>query len=286
MTNINNKEGIRVPIDNSFFTNEIDNIINSKKDRGSIRIGRFINSIFPNKFTNAEIEDFVNIVRNKNVDKYEFKIISGDDIKKYYKVENCADYDPKKGRYSVMGTLGNSCMMNKDEVSSNIFDIYTKNPDVCKMLIMLNNGELVARALLWNVHCEVLEGPKVGEEFEGEFLDRIYYQHSWMVKSMRDYAESKGYITKYYGGLSFEANTEQRYTLKDGKFYKLNMRVPIKKIFYKSFPYLDTFIYYDVKNGDLNNYKKDGFKLFSIDGSYSSSGGLGNRIRNNIRRFK
>lgn len=228
MTKLNDKEGLKIPIANAFFTNEIDSIVNSK-NRSTIRIGRLINSLFPGKFSAAEVEDFVSIVRNKNVDKYEFKIVSGDDIKKYYKSENCAGYNPDQGRYSLIGTLGGSCMMNKEAETSKIFDIYTKNPEVCKMLIMLNKGELVARALLWNVHCEDIN--KDDSEFDAVFLDRIYYQQPWMVKSMRDYAESNGYITKYYGDFGYDSNTDQKYVLKDGLFYKLNMTVSIKKIF-------------------------------------------------------
>ncbi len=280
MSNRNLLDVDKVPIGNVFFNNEISSIVSNKKDRNVIRIGKLINSLFPNKFTSSEIERFVDIIRAKNSNNYEFKVVSGDEIKEYYNSDNCAEYDYTQP-YSK-GTLGSSCMMDKSYSNDKIFDIYTKNPDVCKMLVMLNKGELVARALLWKVHCV---DRRSGDEFDGELLDRIYYQYHWMITSMMEYAESKGYLIKYHND-GYTAGSENRQVVKDGVVMSLKMSVPIKKIFYKSFPYIDTFLYFDVKNGLLTNYKTGGFQLNNIDGTYAASGGVANRFHNYIRKFK
>lgn len=280
MTLLSDEQGEKVDIKKKFFSNEINNILDSK-NRSTIRIGKLINSLFPNKFNDSQVEKFVNIIRSKNTNNYEFKIVSGDDIKKYYSSESCADYSEESntGWYSI-GTLGSSCMMDKGEYSPKIFDIYTKNPDTCRMLVMLNKGELVARALLWKVHCFNLE---TSDEFDGQYLDRIYFQYPWMVNSMSEYANENGFIMKYYNsGISHNDHK----AILNGKEVFLKMTVNVKKIFYSSFPYIDTFKHFDVKNGILANYDVKGFVLGDIGGDYSSSGGVGNRMRNFVRRFK
>ena len=274
MSNLSNDEGDKVDINKRFFNSEVEKILNSKT-RSTIRIGKLVNSLFPNKFSDSEIEKFVNIIRAKNSTEYNFRIVSGEEILNYYDSENCAD--PDNSTYQL-GTLASSCMMDKPR---SIFEIYVKNPETCKMLVMLNNrDELVARALLWKVDCTDMEN---GEKFKAEFLDRVYFQKEWMSNSMIDYATENGFIIKYYNsGISHNdckvvLNGEDRY---------LRMTVSIRKIFYKRFPYLDTLKYFDVKNGLLANYKVSGFTLCDLGGSYSSSSGLSNNFRNSIRRFK
>ena len=86
------------------------------------------------------------------------KIIQGDEMIQYYSQRS---YHPE-----IPGTLHNSCM--KHDHCRDYFEVYTKNPEVCKMLIMIDNrGRLLGRTLLWTA-----VDPENGSEVL--VMDRIY----------------------------------------------------------------------------------------------------------------
>lgn len=266
--------------------------------RGNIKIGKFVNKILKNKYPEALVDNFVTYIKSKSVKKenWNFSLVKGDEISKYYNSGNYVD---------IRGTLGHSCMSDKlgrDDVTvntphgtsttygvkgvSNIFDIYTKNPESCSLLIMTNEeGKLGARALVWDAKvtfCRDYKGD-VCELGDIKFLDRIYTIDDWMVHRMIKWAQDNGMANRNYQSLGDGDWIEYK-----GVKYQTEMEVNVKKIHYSAFPYLDTFNRYDVKNGKLYNYKPSkfsGFGLQSTSGTYGTVTGTSPRLRNYIRRF-
>ena len=266
--------------------------------RGNIKIGKFVNKILKGKYPEALVDKFVTYIKSKSVKKesWNISLVKGDEIIKYYDSNNYAE---------IRGTLGNSCMTDKlgrDDVTvrtphgtsttfgvkgvSNIFDIYTKNPESCSLLIMTNEqGKLGARALVWNAKvtfCRDTKG-QVTQLDNIQFLDRVYTTEDWMVHRMTKWAKDNGMAIRNYQGLGDSDWIEY-----NGVKYQAEMEVNVKKIHYSAFPYLDTFNRYDVKRGKLYNYKPSkfsGFGLQSTHGNYGTTTGTTPRLRNYIRRF-
>jgi len=90
-------------------------------NKNAIKIGKFIKKVL-SATTDAQIEEFVNELKavQDNL-KEKIELVSGEEIAKWYKSENC---------YSG-GSLGNSCMVDK-----NFFDIYIQNPESVNLLII------------------------------------------------------------------------------------------------------------------------------------------------------
>lgn len=266
--------------------------------RGNIKIGKFINKVLKGKYPEALVDKFVTYIKSKSKKKenWTISLVKGDEISKYYDSNNYVE---------IRGTLGSSCMTDKlgrEDVTvrtphgtsttygvkgvSNIFDIYTKNPESCSLLIMTNEeGKLGARALVWDAKVTFCRDTKgdVSQLGDIKFLDRIYTIDDWMVNKMTRWAQDNGMAYRYYQGLHDDGTI----SYKDVK-YKSEMEVNVKKIHYSAFPYLDTFNRYDVKNGKLYNYKPSkfsGFGLQSTSGNYGTTTGTTPRLRNYIRRF-
>ena len=263
--------------------------IKNFRNRNQIKIGKFVTSVL-GAIPAKELEDFVNKLKSNKDRGYEIKTVEGDEIKKYYKTEALAD-NPNLNYSEIM----RSCMRDKEKVKPNVFDIYAKNPESCKMVVMLDdNGGLVSRAILWKVNNS--QNTSTNEYFGGQkteetrllklpesfwFMDRVYSVESWMDKSMYDWADKKGYVCK-------RGNWGNRNIVFNGVGGHCEMEVDVKKIAYKGFPYMDTFIYYDVKNGKLRNFDAPGFKGFGLQstaGNYGTTTGTGPVLRNYIRRF-
>jgi hypothetical protein len=251
-----------------------DDILKSPT-RAKIKIGRFLNKVIntPKKYPESLIDKFVVYLQsqsNAKEEKYTFKVVKGDEITKYYDSNNYAQ---------VRGSLGNSCMNDRD-----VFDIYTKNPEVCSLLVMLNSSDkLVARAFIWDVDIKNGFTKKEEEVDLGDkikFLDRVYSIEDWMVHSMTKWAKDNGLAIKTY-------NHGNKWVSYNDTIYDLKMEVPVNKIHYSNFPYVDTFNFYDVKAGKLLNYSgKSGLGLQSTQGNYGTATGYSPRIRNYIRKFK
>jgi len=219
------------------------------KSRNQLKIGRFINQLFPDKYTTKEVEDFVNLVKSKQNINDEFQLISGEDIRYWYN-----DYK----YYSNCGDLGNSCMRN--EVCQPFFNIYVKNPK-CQMLILKRDNLLVGRALIWHINY-------TGEEFSFEYMmDRVYTNKPSDILKFHEYAKEKGWARKYKNSYSDEYSfvvNEKRYDAKVGFQLEINE--------YETYPYVDTYKFYNPTTGIIQNYAPDerGFyKLESTHGSYT-----------------
>jgi hypothetical protein len=210
--------------------------------------GAFVNKIFKD-IPAREIELFSNIFQLQNEQgSLSFRTVSGNQIKKWYYWENYQ---------SQCSSLGSSCM--KHDSCQDYLTIYTQNPEVCKMLILVDSDDmLVGRALLWNI-----DGDK------HKIMDRIYtvnddkYQHKF-----KDWADKNGYWYK----------SEQKWN--NCLWFESNGKVELKEIEFDlpnfqegdSLPYMDTFKFGNIKSGKIYNYIPESHRnirtFIASDGGY------------------
>jgi hypothetical protein len=221
-----------------------------EKARNPVKLGRFVNNILPGEFTAKEVEDFVNKFKAALEQSGEkFIEVSGEEIGDYY--------DHKK--YAKMsGTLGSSCMAKQE---SSIFQIYMDNPEVCRMLVLLEDDLVIGRALIWK-----LETSDNAAEY---FLDRQYTIKESDVEKFRKYAIENGWSYKTYNN-----HTNLGSVTYNDESKTIKMTVKVKKNNYDEFPYVDTFRRYDPSTGILYNDYENGeesigcFILSSTSGGY------------------
>lgn len=245
------------------------------KSRSQIRIGRLVNRLFPGKYTDKQIETFVNKFKASLENSLEkFVVVEGEEIEKWYSYEK---------HYENTGTLGNSCMKN----STGIFDIYIKNPQVCRMLILTEGGKLKGRALVWKVlsaQKNIKIKPDTTPQFE-YFMDRQYTISDSLVERFRNYATDQGWAYKttnnhhsfndvaFKGEYNYLKMTVQLNIVKDVRKVG-DMSMDISDCDYKRYPYMDTFRRYDVSTGILyNDDNREGgnagqYILESTDGGF------------------
>jgi len=193
-------------------------------------IGRLVRAILKDNkitFVDKDIEDFVNdfkatyemVEGNVNI-----KIVSGEEIRDRYHVDGYS-----QRTMSGSGTLGKSCMRYSDAQS--YLDIYAFNPDVCRLVIKLDErGKLEARALLWTTN-------------KGLFLDRVYYTDDSDEDLLNNWVKVKfdNKVILYedsYTGL------EVQLTKGDDKATKSS-----------EFPYMDSLPYYSFSTCKLYSYE-------------------------------
>ena len=189
-----------------------------KRGRTEITIGRWLRRIvvdvYKSSVSDADIEKFVNQYKSAfDGEDTNLEVVQGDEIKKWYLESN---YE------IVRGQLGNSCM--RYARCQDFFDIYTKNPEVCQLLIMRSDkspDKIVGRSLLWNL--------KNGEKYQ----DRIYTILDSDKEIFSDWAEKNGYKT-YDSSYS-------------------NLEVQLGEHKYEKFPYMDTFVSYSPTKYLLSN---------------------------------
>lgn len=211
------------------------------KGRVKIKYGSFINKIFKN-VPPKDIEKFSSLVKSiTDQPDYEFKVVSGDDIRRYY-----------HGSYhaSNKGSLGVSCMRHDN--CQNYFNMYVNSPEI-KMLIMFNlYGGVLARAILWHLD------EKNGIDGEFKFMDRIYSTKDDQFHLFYDWAKKNGYNYKEKQAW----NTPYRFQFKNDTFHK-KMKIKLKNPPHRwakenggpGLPYLDTFKWINLKDGTLYSYK-------------------------------
>jgi len=216
-------------------------------NKNVVKIGKFIKKLLP-LTTDAQVEDFVNELKavQDNL-KEKIELVSGDEIAKWYRSENC---------YSG-GSLGSSCMVDK-----NFFDIYTQNPESVNLLIMKSGDKIVARALVWKIKTS---NPQLGFTY---YMDRVYTNKDHQEKVMIAFAEKQGWAYRVPGGVY------ERGVMYQGKKHDIKMSVQIKKLKYEKYPYMDTFSRYDYVTGELwndmnKNQRTRGHILTSTQGDFS-----------------
>jgi len=236
------------------------------RHRVSMRIGRFVNTVFPNRFPaslravagqkSRDVENFVRMYKSIVGQEEKIKlldIVKGSNISKWY---NSKNYDTLKG------SLGGSCM---SRVSRSFLSIYDKNTKSVSLVILYKNKKktkIVARAILWTLHNPTGRC----------FLDRIYTNDSSDEQIFIDYAKKNGWL--YKGSQSYG----RRYSVTDpliDKSRRTNLQVKLKFTKLTNFPYMDTMYYMDTKNKTLSNQPRGAnYTLTSTGGGRSSHNGV------------
>jgi hypothetical protein len=238
------------------FNHNLSNI--PKLDRNPIKITRIINKLVSDKFTPADIDVFSRKFIAKISNKHEFRIVEGDDIAYWYNMD----------RYSeTSGDLGNSCMRS---VPAYFFEIYTSNPDVCRMIIMLDDEEkLLGRALLWKISKHSVEGntnKKIKSDDDLYYMDRQYTINSTLTEYFREYARKNGWSYKTYNNAGNTKNVTYNDTT-----YSVSMEIDITES-YSHYPYMDTFKRFDPNDytlyNDDNEDHEDHYILEDTGGGY------------------
>lgn len=204
------------------------------KSRNDVKLGRLINALLPGKYTSKDIEEFTNKFKAALTNQGErFEEVSGDDINHWYNADNYKE---------MSGTLGNSCMARK----SGLFGIYTENPDVCKLLILVEDDKLIGRALVWKLSSIKIYGKDPIDDLW--FMDRQYTIKDSDVEKFRNYAKEKGWIYK-------SSNNHHSFTnvTIEGEEKNANLSVKVEAKNYRRYPYMDTFRRYDSDEGILYN---------------------------------
>lgn len=225
----------------SYLTQErADNISKSGTDdywstskRYACKPGGFIGKILKD-ISPKEVENFASLYKTfSSEEEMEFKIVSGKDILKYYHYENY---------FNQNGSLGSSCM--KSNSCQTYFDIYTENPMISMLVMLAPNGNLLGRAILW----------QIGED---KIMDRIYtIQDDTYTHHMSKWAVDNGYIYKAY------QNWQTSLTFSDGKTeFERKLSVKLDVYEHDKYPYLDTFKWIDMTTGTLTNFKPEHFSL-------------------------
>ena len=216
------------------------------KNRVPMKIGRFINRVFPKEFpankTRAElsadvkaedVESFTNMfIATVAKHSKQFEVVSGDQIQHYY---NCDNY------FKTTGTLGGSCMSSGSKGS--FFDIYTKNADKVSMLVLYPEDvkdKIIGRALIWKL-----------DEPDGRFyMERVYTADDSDEYMFINYAKEKGYLYKSNQtyGYNYDIVDPKSNTTK-----KVRMAVTLKPVDHEYYPYTDTMQLYDPETGLITN---------------------------------
>lgn len=250
----NNKESRIELISQMYDHSHLSNIF--KKSRNPVRIGKFVNKVLGTKYNPTQVEEFVNKLRaSKEKSAERFLIVEGDDIAFWYKTENYAE---------IKGNLGGSCMREKP---SSFFEIYTKNPEVCRMLVLLEGDKLIGRALIWKLSYARAYGKNLEDGIY--FMDRQYTIKESDVDKFRAYAVENGWAYK----TNNNHHSLETITYNDDTF-NCSMRVDVKDLSYSRFPYIDTFRRYSPNSDALFNDEEDSsdyegdYILDHTDGTY------------------
>ena len=226
------------------------------KSRNDVKLGRLINALLPGKYTPKDIEEFTNKFKAALSKQGErFEEVSGEEINHWYNGDNYKE---------MSGTLGNSCMAKKP----GLFKIYTENPDVCKMLILIEDDELIGRALVWKLSSIKIYGKDPVQD--SWFMDRQYTIKDSDVEKFKNYAKEKGWIYKSNNNHHSFSNV----TI-EGEEKNATLEVQVKSTNYGKYPYMDTFKRYDPNEGILYN---DEDEDESYEGQYilnDTGGGYG-----------
>lgn len=262
-----------------------------------IKVGRFINQLLKNKNINCseEVDDrfielFVDYFERLadyyrgDIDNKKIVVLSGSDITRAYKAI--------KDKTGYSGTIAHSCMNTTRDYQDNpiesFFDIYERNHNI--RLATYWEGEpfeskLLARALLWdNVECGIWEDD---EEYEdcpkhppskdkidvSKIMDRIYYNDSFVLNYMRNWAKNNGY--------AYRDSQDINFFMVGNKRTRLTLRVKLSHHDFDWYPYMDTFYYSDT-NGNFQNHDEWKNDMYWV---YHSLRGVRTRTYNKRKRM-
>jgi hypothetical protein len=206
----------------------------SSPQRIETRIGRLIVRLLGDKTDASDLEDFVNeyksIITTKKLSRH-FKIVDGDDIRKWYLSENYAEGG---------GNLRNSCMRHR--FCQMFFDIYAHNPDKVKLLILLDDTRqrILGRALLWK-----LDRPE-----NTFFMDRVYFSSDFILNMFVNHAIKHRWLYK------LESMENVLEVVSNNTVKRETMIVKLKKEDHEYYPFVDNLCFYDPDSATLTNNPK------------------------------
>jgi len=233
------------------------------KNRAEVKIGRFINQMFPDKYPASvkredrpkvpnDVETFVNMFVATVESKSKMIVqVNGEKIREYY---DCKNY------FKDQGTLGGSCM--KDSSKMNQLDIYVENPEKVSMLALYPEDirdKIIGRAILWKL--DKVDGEKVKDKY---FMDRVYTASDSDEFMYIEYAKANGY---YYKSVqTYGAGYDIIHP--DGTIEKTELEVELKpKSYGRSYPYMDTMQFYNPETGWICNiesrYRNDNYGILT-----------------------
>jgi hypothetical protein len=206
------------------------------KIRYSCKPGSFITKLLPEYLGNPsrlkEIEDFTNYIKTFSGDlsNLEFRLVSGNEIKKWYLGDNYISYS---------GNLGGSCM--RQEYKNNFLNLYSLNVDNVQLLILIDKSDnrIYGRSLIWNLE----DGSK--------FMDTIYtVDETRYQKLFLDWAKSSNFLVKEHQRCGYPYRFKDLST--DEIFHK-HMVIKLKYWEFDNYPYMDTFKFLNLDNGVISN---------------------------------
>lgn len=236
-----------------------------------VSVGRFIRALLTKsnqKFTDAEIEDFVykyraEVEKEKDVLNRRFRVVKGQDIKKYYH---------RSAYKEESGSLGSSCM--RYDRCQNYLGIYTQNSQASLLILLSEEDEtkITGRAILWEMEPY---------EISTKVMDRIYTIKTADEQLFKEWAIKNGYWFK--SRQDFSEYTDFEFHKEDGEVEKrqgeFSVQLDIKGE-YANYPYMDSFKYYNPYSGKLYNSSNFDYEYELTDteggnGSCSECGGNG-----------
>ena len=202
------------------------------KGRQEMSVGRIVNKLFPDRFKNQEVEEFVNGFKAAIAKGHaDFRLVQGEDIRKYYLEDN---YE-MKGK----GDINASCM--RYQKAQPWLDIFVKNPEKCKLLILMSDKDptkIKGRALVW-----MGTRKPVGRTY----MDRIYVIYDADEQLFINYAIEHDWLYKaaqVMGDASYMENGKKVYS---------SVAIALNPITFDHYPSLDTLSYYTPTTGRLGS---------------------------------
>lgn len=199
----------------------------SKKTRQSARPARLIRKLIKeNIFNDKDWEEFnTQLKAIADQKEFEFHIVKGREIRKWYHYENSLN---------SRGSLGSSCMRGSD--CQRFFKVYEEQPEV-SMVILLKQEKLVGRAILW--------------EFEGRFyMDRIYINDDSLYGKFTKFAADNNFVIRSRS-MECDGNSGAIWLYPEDEYRKTTrsntpIYIELKRM-YETWPYMDSvrFLYPD-----------------------------------------
>lgn len=174
--------------------------------------------------SDSAIEQFHNLWFSIINETNDFKIVNSKQLLKYY----LQDSYPVNNQ----STLWKSCMREPNK--QKFLHLYSMNPDVCSLLVKLENSKVIGRAILWN-----FVNPLNGEELK--ILDRIYYYYEWIEETFKDWARKNDALHK-----ARQRPDDATLIKPDGSIYNSQIQIPLQNVDFPQYPYMDTFKYLDL----------------------------------------
>lgn len=236
-TILNSKVGFKA-YRNFFFDDDISKVKYTYKGRETtLKVGKGIKKMFRVLKLGSISDEQIKQITDRllaSVTDFEFRVVTGKDIDKFYREDN---YD-----YSFdLGSLGSSCMRHDECIDNNYFDVYK---DYAKMIIFVHPtlNKIIGRAILWEALVLSSDDSSL-EETDIKVMDRVYCKERYYNKFF-DWASENGYYRKRYQSYDNEYSFVPPNKV-NGDEISINMEINVNLDDYDNLPYMDTFAWCD-----------------------------------------